>query len=284
MTPWLVLVLAMGLGLLAGSFLNVVISRLPRMLERQWRADSLAFLASDTDTPVASDAGDSVRFDLAQPASHCPQCQTPIRWRDNLPILSFVFLRGRCRQCGQAISGRYPLVEALTSGWFVAAAWFWGSDITALCWALWGAVLIALAFIDIEHQLLPDHLTLPLCWGGLLASTLGWIAADPISALWGAALGYLLLWGVAQVYQRLRGQAGMGQGDFKLLAALGAWLGWQNLSILLLLACILGIGHGCMRPRAQRLASPHFAFGPSLCLAAVLVLWAGRGQPVLLAF
>ncbi len=284
MTPWLVSVLALGLGLLVGSFLNVVISRLPRMLERQWREDSLVFLATDSATPSASDDGDTARFDLAHPASHCPQCQSPIFWQDKLPILSFVFLRGRCRQCGQAISLRYPLVEALTAVWFATAAWLWGSDITALCWALWGAVLIALAFIDAEHQLLPDNLTLPLCWAGLLASTLGWIAVDPISALWGAALGYLLLWMVAQVYLRLRGQVGMGQGDFKLLAALGAWLGWQNLSMLLLLACVMGICHGLLRPRAHRLASPHFAFGPSLCLAAVVVLWVGRGQAVLLAF
>jgi leader peptidase (prepilin peptidase) / N-methyltransferase len=283
MTPWLVLLVALALGLLVGSFLNVVISRLPRMLARQWREESLAFLASDP-SPLAGPGEAEDRLNLSQPASHCPQCRHPIRWRDNLPLLSFGALRGRCRHCDHAISWRYPLVEALTGAWFACAALVWGGNITAFCWALWGAALIALAFIDAEHQLLPDNLTLPLCWLGLLASTLGWIAVDPVSAVWGAAVGYLLLWGVAQAYERLRGQVGMGQGDFKLLAALGAWLGWQNLSLLLLLACALGIAHGLLRPREQRQASAHFAFGPSLCLAALVVVLWGRGQPVLLAF
>jgi leader peptidase (prepilin peptidase)/N-methyltransferase len=284
MTTWLLLVLALGLGLIIGSFVNVVIVRLPLMLERQWREDSLAFLAQDAATPQADDPVGCGRFDLTQPASHCPHCQTPLSWPNKFPLLSFLALGGRCRHCGQAISWRYPLVEALTGVWFALTAWLWGPDLTALCWALWGAVLIALAFIDAEHQLLPDSLTLPLCWAGLLASTQGWIAVDPVSALWGAASGYLLVWFVGQAYLRLRGQIGMGQGDYKLLAALGAWLGWQNLSLLLLLACVLGICHGLMRPRSERQASPHFAFGPSLCLAAAAVLLLGRGQAVPLAF
>ncbi len=285
MTPWLAPLMALGLGLIVGSFVNVVIARLPRMLERRWREDCQDTLAPlGSGVAAGSDAPVPRRLDLARPASHCPQCLAPIRWHDNLPILGFLMLRGRCRDCGQAIPWRYPVVEAMTGLWFALCVAVWGLSLTSVCWAAWGAVLMALAFIDADHQLLPDDLTLPLCWAGLLASTLGWIAVDPISAVWGAAIGYLLLWGVAWVYAQLRGLEGMGQGDFKLLAALGAWLGWQNLSLLLLIACVLGIAHGLWRPREQRVASPHFAFGPSLALAAVTVALWGRGHPVLLAF
>ena len=280
MTPWLAPLMALGLGLIVGSFVNVVIARLPRMLERRWREDD-----PDASSAIGHDGSTDARpLDLARPPSHCPQCLAPIRWYDNLPVLSFLMLRGRCRDCGQAIPWRYPVVEAMTGLWFALCVAVWGLSLTSVCWAAWGAVLMALAFIDAAHQLLPDDLTLPLCWAGLLASTLGWIAVDPISAVWGAAIGFLLLWGVAWVYAQLRGLEGMGQGDFKLLAALGAWLGWQNLSLLLLIACVLGIAHGLWRPREQRVASPHFAFGPSLALAAVTVALWGRGHPVLLAF
>ncbi len=292
MTPWIAPLVALGLGLIVGSFLNVVIARLPRMLEQRWREDcqdTLAPLGAGVAGgsgvgPGGSDDPVPRRLGLARPASHCPQCLAPIRWRDNLPVLGFLLLRGRCRDCARAIPWRYPWVEGMTGCWFALTCWVWGPSLTALCWAAWGAVLIALAFIDAEHQLLPDDLTLPLCWAGLLTSTLGWIAVDPISAVWGAAIGYLLLWGVAWVYAQLRGLEGMGQGDFKLLAALGAWLGWQNLSLLLLIACLLGIAHGLLRSREQRAASPHFAFGPSLCLAAVTVVLWGRGQAVWLVF
>ncbi len=277
MTLGLALSLALVLGLVVGSFLNVVIDRLPRMMERRWREECQALVEPQATLTQP-------RFDLAHPASHCPHCLAPIRWHDNIPLWGFVYLRGRCRDCGQPIPWRVLWVEALTGLWFVFSVWNWGFDLAALCWALWGSALIALAFIDAQEQCLPDDLTLPLCWAGMLASTLGWIAVDPVSAIWGAAIGYLLLWGVAQAYERARGQVGMGQGDFKLLAALGAWLGWQNLSLLLLIACVLGIAHGLMRPRAQRLASPHFAFGPSLCLAGFALAGWGRGQPVWLVF
>ena len=144
-----------------------------------------------------------------------------------------------------------------------------------------GAALIALAFIDARTQYLPDILTQPLCWAGLLASSLGWLSVDLQSAVWGAVIGYGLLWAVALAYRLLKGVEGMGAGDFKLLAALGAWLGWQNISMLVLLASVMGIAHGLLRPRARRELSPHFPFGPSLCLAAVVILFWGHGQPVL---
>jgi leader peptidase (prepilin peptidase)/N-methyltransferase len=291
MIAWAPALLALLLGCAVGSFLNVVIARLPRMLEAQWNEQARAWLkehpsAHAQSAHAASEPGpaESVPLSLARPASHCPACHTPIRWYDNLPLIGFIRLRGRCRQCGQAISWQYPLVEALTGLWFLAAYVLWGGDVTALCWAVFGSALIALSFIDAQHHLLPDDITLPLCWAGLLASALGLIPVDPVSAIWGAAAGYLMLWVVAQVYLRWRGFEGMGYGDLKLLAALGAWLGWQNLSMLVLVASVLGIIHGLLRSRAQREASPHFAFGPSLCLAAALLLLWGRGQPVALPF
>lgn len=293
MTLGLALLMALVLGLVVGSFLNVVIERLPRMMERRWREDCAVDWGVDpvdgsmpcnAQSDLAPKAPLTGRFNLAHPPSHCPQCLAPIRWHDNIPLWGFLRLRGRCRDCGQPIPWRVLWVEALTGAWFAWCVWAWGPEMTAVCWALWGSALIALAFIDAQVQYLPDDLTLPLCWAGLLAATLGWIAVDPISAIWGAAMGYLLLWGVAWAYERWRQQVGMGQGDFKLLAALGAWLGWQNLSLLLLIACVLGLIHGLSRPRELRQASPHFAFGPSLCLAGFVMAWWGRGQPVLVTF
>ncbi len=251
------------LGLVVGSFLNVVIARLPRMIEREF----------DSQADVAA-------FNLSTPASHCPACLTPLTWRDKWPLLSFLWLRGRCRHCGAAISWQYPAVELLTALWFVGMAWVYGVSLTAACWSFWGAALIALACIDARTYYLPDAITQPLCWAGLMAASLGWIGVDLTSALWGAVLGYLMLWSVAGVFRLLRGIEGMGGGDFKLLAALGAWFGWQSISVLVLVACVLGMGHGLLRSRAQRLAQPHFPFGPSLCLAAVLLWVWGRGQPV----
>ncbi len=252
------------LGLVVGSFVNVLIVRLPRMIEREYEAG----------------LDDAPAYNLATPASHCPVCQTPLSWRDKWPVLSFVGLRGRCRHCGVAISWQYPAVELLTALWFVAMVGVYGPGVTAGCWAVWGAALLALACIDARTCYLPDAITQPLCWAGLLAASLGWIGVDLSSAVWGAVAGYLMLWSVALAFKWLRGMDGMGAGDFKLLAALGAWLGWQSLSVLVLVACVLGIAQGLLRPRAEREAQPHFPFGPSLCLAGVLVWGWGRGQPL----
>lgn len=265
------------LGLAVGSFLNVLIARLPQMLERRWQREALetaiemGHVQPDLQLPSAS-------FNLFWPGSHCPHCQHPIAWYLNVPVLSYIMLRGKCRHCTQAIGWPYPLVEALTAIWFVTVAHLWGMGITSACWALFGAVLIALTFIDVGHMLLPNELTQPLCWAGLLASATGWIDVDVHSALWGAVVGYVLLWSVAQMYALIKKQQGMGQGDFKLLAALGAWLGWQNLGLLVLLASIMGIAHGIIRQIRHPQADPHFPFGPSLCLAAGLLAVAGRGM------
>lgn len=282
MDLWSTVALAFLLGLVLGSFLNVVIERMPRMLFRQWREQARAYSDAAGAQTLADQCqpGEAV-VDLMRPGSHCPRCLAPIAWYFNIPLWGFLVLKGKCRSCSKPISWQYPLVELLTAMVFALAFAAWGSSITALCWAGFGSALLVLSFIDAQHQLLPDDITLPLCWAGLLAAGAGFIAVDLWSAVLGACVGYLLLWGVAQAYWLIKKQQGMGQGDFKLLAALGAWLGWQSISMLVLTASVLGIVHGLLRPRSSRLASPHFPFGPSLCLAAFLLLIWGRGQPVL---
>jgi leader peptidase (prepilin peptidase)/N-methyltransferase len=269
---WVVL-----LGLAVGSFLNVLIARLPVMLERRWQQEALE-MAIQMGHAVADAKWPNATFNLLLPGSHCPHCQNAIPWHLNVPVLSFLFLRGKCRHCSSAIGWQYPLVEILSAVWFLGVAHIWGLGLTAACWAWFGAALIALTFIDVGHMLLPDQLTQPLCWSGLLASAAGWIEVDVHSALWGAVVGYLLLWSVAQIYALIKKQQGMGQGDFKLLAALGAWLGWQNLGLLVLMASILGIVHGVIHKVRHPQADPHFPFGPSLCLAAAFLAMVGRGM------
>lgn len=269
------------LGLAVGSFLNVVIARLPRIMEREWSDAALALAQEKgwTAPPTHDDRPEPI-LSLSVPASHCLACQTPISWYHNIPLLGFALLRGRCKACGQTISWQYPAIELVTALWFGASLWWWGLSITACAWMAWGATLIALSVIDARTQYLPDALTQPLCWAGLIAASMGWIAVDAQSALLGAVAGYLLLYGVAAVFRHLRGIDGMGQGDFKLLAALGAWMGWQSLSALVLIASVMGLLHGGLRLKLQPDASPYFPFGPSLCLAAwALVIW-NRGQPM----
>lgn len=279
------LAITLVLGLAVGSFLNVLIERCPRMLEREWLTQSLALAREQGWTPPAGAQTEATPpLNLFTPGSHCPHCQAPVRWYHNIPLWGFMVLRGRCRDCGQAISWQYPAVELLTAVWFGLAMVLWGPGVTAWAWMAWGATLIALAVIDARTQYLPDDLTLPLCWAGLLAASLGYLPTDLPSALWGAAAGYTLLWAVAQTFRLIRGQEGMGQGDFKLLAALGAWMGWQSLGALILLASVLGLLHGLVRLKLKPQAEPHFPFGPSLCVAAfALVIWQ-RGQPVWLVF
>jgi leader peptidase (prepilin peptidase)/N-methyltransferase len=209
------------LGLVVGSFLNVVIHRLPLMLEAQWKLDAAAALAQtlpETDAPPAP-------FNLAQPASRCPSCGHVIRWWENIPLLSWLALRGRCSACGAAIPLRYPLIELLTGVLFVACGWRFGHAPTVLLWCGVVAALVAAAAIDWDTTLLPDDLTLPLLWAGLVVAALGWNISLS-EALWGAVAGYLSLWSVYWLFKLTTGKEGMGFGDFKLLAALGAWLGW----------------------------------------------------------
>ncbi len=256
-------------GLVTGSFLNVVIHRLPRMLERGWRRQCQELLATDQDGTAQEP-----RYDLVQPASHCPSCGHGIAARDNIPVLSYLLLRGRCRHCRTQISRRYPLIELLTAVLSVVVAWRFGVTWQAaaaipLTWAL-----IALTFIDFDHKLLPDAITLPLLWSGLLLN-LGGLFTDLPSAVIGAIAGYLSLWLVYHAFRLLTGKEGMGYGDFKLLAAFGAWLGWQLLPLVVLLSSLVGAitGVALMLFGRHRRGTP-IPFGPFLAAAGwIALLW-----------
>jgi leader peptidase (prepilin peptidase)/N-methyltransferase len=270
------------LGLAVGSFLNVVIYRLPLMLDREWRAQcaELAGLEAHA-TSVAADP--AAPFNLVVPRSACPACKAPITALQNIPLVSWLLLRGRCAHCGAPISVRYPLVELLTG---VLSAWVaarFGFGFAALAALLLTWFLIALAFIDIDHQLLPDSLTLALLWLGLTLSLWGGPggAAMPVdvrSSLIGALVGYLSLWSVYHLFRLVTGKEGMGYGDFKLLAALGAWLGWQMLLPVILLAAVVGavVGVVMLAIRKQSRATP-IPFGPFLAAAGWLALMFGDG-------
>jgi len=256
-------------GLVTGSFLNVVIHRLPRMLERGWHRQCHELLERDEE-----EASQPARFDLVQPASHCPNCGHGIAARDNIPVLSYLLLRGRCRHCRNPISPRYPLVELLTAVLSVAVAWRFGiswqtAAAIPLTWAL-----VALTFIDFDHKLLPDAITLPLLWSGLLLNLGGLFTTLP-SAVIGAIAGYLSLWLVFHAFRLLTGKEGMGYGDFKLLAAFGAWLGWQLLPLVVLLSSLVGavIGIAMMLFGGHRRGTP-IPFGPFLAAAGwIALLW-----------
>lgn len=260
--------LGVVMGLLVGSFLNVVIHRMPRMLDREWR-EQCAWLEG-REAPAAE------AYSLVRPRSACPRCGHLIAWYENIPLLSWLFLRGKCSQCGAGISPRYPLVEALTGFLFGLAAWHWGFGAQALAaWALL-AGLIALTFIDLDTHLLPDNLTLPLAWVGLLVNLQGYFA--PLDeAVLGAVAGYLSLWGVFHLFRLLTGKEGMGFGDFKLLAALGAWLGWKMLLLIVLCASFAGAlaGIALILFKGHDRAKP-IPFGPWLALGGLIALFWGE--------
>ena len=276
-TPQLYIGGCLLLGLAVGSFLNVVIFRLPIMLERHWREQAAEAATSASVTTDA--AAPAPPFNLAVPRSACPFCKTPLAAWQNVPVISWLLLRGRCARCAHPISVRYPLVEALTGLLSAVVAWRFG-----LAWPVLAALvltwyLVALTFIDVDHQLLPDSLTLPLLWGGLFISLFS-IHADGVaipvdvrSSLIGAIAGYLSLWSVYHLFRLLTGKEGMGYGDFKLFAALGAWLGWQMLLPVILLAAVSGtvVGLALIGLRRHDRASP-MPFGPFLAAAGWLVL------------
>jgi leader peptidase (prepilin peptidase)/N-methyltransferase len=278
----LLLACAAVLGLIIGSFVNVVIHRLPRMMEQQWAQDVASWLAEQEGERSAGEAAGGVAgggpvlapYNLARPRSHCPACGHALAWHDNIPLISFVLLRGCCRACGSPIGWRYPAVELVTAVLFAACAWRWGLGASALVWAAFAATLLALACIDADTQLLPDALTLPLLWGGLISAAAGWSQTALADALWGAVAGYTLLWLVQQGFGLVTGKQGIGQGDFKLLAALGAWLGWQALLPLLLLASLSGAVVGLGLRWSGRLgAGQPLAFGPYLAMAGAALMW-----------
>jgi leader peptidase (prepilin peptidase) / N-methyltransferase len=264
------LVLAL-LGLCIGSFLNVVIHRLPLMLERGWRQDSAEMLGLPPDPP-----GDDIS--LSHPRSRCPSCGHRITWSQNIPVLSYLWLRGRCAGCQTRISARYPLIELFTAALFAAIGWKFGDTPTSLLWCAMAAVLVALAGIDWDTTLLPDNLTLPLLWAGLVAAALGWTVPLP-DALWGAVAGYLSLWSVYWLFKLTTGKEGMGFGDFKLLAALGAWLGLKMVLPVVLGASVLGaiVGIGMKFGGGLR-EGRYVPFGPFLAGSGLVVLLAGHSR------
>jgi leader peptidase (prepilin peptidase)/N-methyltransferase len=269
------------LGLVVGSFLNVVIYRLPIMLERSWR-EQCAEVSGEAAAATIPASSAPQRFDLVVPRSACPACRAPIAALHNIPLISWVVLRGRCASCGAPISARYPLVEALSGALCTAVAWKFGFGWPALAWLTFTWFLIALAFIDLDHQLLPDNLTQPLLWIGLLFSLLGPQAGaspppvDVRSSLIGAIAGYVSLWSVYHLFRLLTGKEGMGYGDFKLFAALGAWLGWQMLLPIILIAAAVGsvVGIALIAVRGRSRSTP-IPFGPFLAAAGWLMLMFG---------
>lgn len=248
------------LGLMVGSFLNVVVHRLPLMLQAQWDAES-------------HPPQNGPSFNLATPRSHCPHCQHPLRWQENIPLLSFLRLRGRCAHCQTPISWRYPAIELITALLFMGVMAQHGWSWEALVWSGFAAALVALAAIDADTRLLPDAITQPLVWGGLLAASLGLSGISLNESLWGAAAGYLFLWSTYWLFKGLTGKDGMGQGDFKLMAALCAWLGWPALLSLVLIASITGaLGGIYLKFRGQLSDNGELAFGPYLVMAGLWVM------------
>ena len=269
------------LGLVVGSFLNVVIYRLPIMLERDWRSQAADVLAGAAPATEATPA--PPRFSLITPGSACPSCKTPIKPWQNIPVISWLVLRGRCAACRKRISARYPAVELATGVLSAWAAWHFGFGTPAACALLLTWALIALTGIDIDHQLLPDSITLPLMWAGLLAAVaIGPVARStlPVSAqeaLIGAMAGYVSLWLVFHAFRLITGKEGMGYGDFKLFAALGAWLGWKLLPLIILVSAasgaLLGIAMILLRGRDRAAPIP---FGPYLAAAGWLAMMYGN--------
>jgi len=273
------------LGLLVGSFLNVVVYRLPIMLERGWKEECEEFLASTSgDEPseakqpdkVDNKADKSARFDLAKPDSHCPHCQHKIAFWENIPLVSFILLGGKCRSCKKPIALRYPAVELLTAILSFAVVAHFGFGWAALAALILTWSLIVLSLIDYDTQLLPDVITLPLLWLGLILSLWG-VFVDPASSIIGAVAGYLVLWLVFQLFKFATGKEGMGFGDFKLLALLGAWLGWQSLPAIILLSSLAGAIIGLLLVAFKRHNKDKpIPYGPYLSIAGWLALMWGE--------
>lgn len=264
---WALLTVALVFGALIGSFLNVVIYRLPVIMERAWQ-EELAF--SQDKAPVVRE-----RFNLITPRSRCGQCGHVITALENIPIVSWLALSGKCSVCGTSISARYPLVELATALLFFACAWTFGATLQTVAAMLFCAVLVALTGIDLDTQLLPDQLTLPLLWIGLLLNIIGLFARLP-DAVIGAAAGYLTLWTVYWLFKLITGREGMGYGDFKLLGALGAWFGWQALPMLLLVSSVVGAVVGIAIMVVQKKGrNTAIAFGPYLAIAGLITLFFG---------
>ncbi|MDD1782275.1 A24 family peptidase [Enterovibrio sp. ZSDZ35] len=271
-SPSLYVVFASVFGLIVGSFLNVVIYRLPKMMERQWQQECHDYF------PESISAPEGAVFNLSLPRSHCPSCQKPVNAIDNVPVLSWLILGGKCRHCKTPISKRYPLIELLTAVLAGTVAYTLPGSYWSLAVVFATFVLIALCFIDIDTMLLPDQMTLPLMWAGILLAVIGISPVSLNDAVIGAMAGYLSLWSVYQVFKILTGKEGMGYGDFKLLAAIGAWLGWQALPMVILIASFAGAICGIimMKMNDTDKETP-FSFGPYLAIAGWIgLLWGDK--------
>jgi leader peptidase (prepilin peptidase)/N-methyltransferase len=263
--PWFDVLLIGILGLTVGSFLNVVIHRLPQMMERQWQ--------DEVEQSKGAEPATREPFNLMVPRSRCPQCGHRIRWNENIPVLSYAVLRGKCSACAAPISLRYPLVELGTALLFGYCAWHWGATITALLWSGFSAAVLALALIDWDTTLLPDDITLPLLWAGLVAATLQWTSVPLPAAIWGVVAGYVSLWLVYWAFKLITGKEGMGYGDFKLFAALGAWFGWQALVPIILMASVIGALIGLAMKFSTGLRDGGYVpFGPFLAGAGLTAM------------
>lgn len=267
-SPLIDAALAGVLGLLVGSFLNVVIYRLPKMMERQWAAECAQMQGSAVPEPEP--------FNLMRPRSRCRECGHAIHWYENVPVVSWLALRGKCSGCGSKIGLRYPLVELATGALFFFAVRQWGLSPAAAAWCGFSAAIVALAMIDWDTTLLPDDITLPLLWAGLIVAALGWTGVSLPQALWGAVAGYLSLWAVYQAFKLLTGKEGMGYGDFKLFAALGAWFGWHALVPIILMASVIGAVVGiAMKVSSSLREGGYVPFGPFLAGAGLTAMLFG---------
>ncbi|AZF56693.1 A24 family peptidase [Pseudomonas sp. R11-23-07] len=268
--PWVFVGVALLLGLIVGSFLNVLVWRLPKMLEREWRAQAHEILG----LPVVP-AGPV--YNLMHPGSCCPRCDQRIRPWENIPVLSYLMLKGRCSHCHATIGARYPFTELACALISATVAWHFGFSWQAGAALLLSWGLLGMSLIDVDHQLLPDALVLPLLWLGLMVNSAGLLATLP-EALWGAVFGYMSLWSVFWLFKLVTGKDGMGHGDFKLLALLGAWGGWQILPMTLLMASLLGVFVGVLLMRWRKTgASVPMPFGPCLAIAGwIALLWGGQ--------
>ena len=276
----LALVVFALLGLCVGSFLNVVIHRMPLMMQYGWRQESSQFLAAQPDMPsvhtqpVLDIVSTDTPITLSKPASRCPHCAHRIRWYENIPLISWLLLRGHCAECKHRISMRYPIVELVTALLSALVIYHFGVSVQGLSALILVWVLIALTGIDFDTQLLPDRLTFPLAGLGLAVNTQSWFVS-PTAAIWGALLGFLSLWVVVWVFYLLTKKQGMGQGDFKLLAALGAWLGASMLPLIILLSSLLGAVIGIILMKIEGESRP-FAFGPYIAIAGIVALLYGN--------
>lgn len=278
-SPTTLVILTIILGLLVGSFLNVVVYRIPIMLQREWKEQCCEFLEIDPPANSKDDPTSNFKqFNLFKPDSHCPNCNHTIRAWENIPVVSYMFLKGQCSQCKEKISIRYPLVEIVTAILSALVAWTFGATWLTLLLLIFTWSLITLTLIDLDHQLLPDSIVLPLLWLGLLVNVIdlgfGVSASD---ALIGAMAGYMSLWSIFWMFKLITGKDGMGYGDFKLFSVLGAWMGWQILPMILILSCVVGSVVGIAMLALQGKSAP-FAFGPYLAGAGFIALiW---GEPL----